>query len=184
MALECFFHAPKSEEVNVEWTAYKTPTKVGVKGRFTNVKLKSKIRMAKDWQNLALNSSVDINSKNIHTGDISRDVKIVTFFFKNMSSTKIKATITSVDLATKTLGVELKMNGKKQNISMNYELIEKKGGTTLKAKSISPIDVVQMFAMEKSLTAIHNACKELHQGKTWAEVDLNFEVLFNKKCTR
>lgn len=64
---------------------------------------------------------------------------------------------------------KITMNDKSLNIPMNYTAND--GVITAKGT----IDLAD-FAMIPSLKSINKACYDLHQGKTWQDVDIAFTL--------
>jgi hypothetical protein len=81
-----------AEKIMVKFTAYKTPLKLGVSGKFTKKTLLKKAKGA-SWSEATLNNSLTIDASEIDTGDKARDKKISTFFFENKT---LKATISRI----------------------------------------------------------------------------------------
>jgi polyisoprenoid-binding protein YceI len=70
----------KKEDVKVEFVAFKTPLKVGVKGWFEELGIEPKYT-GKNLKSLLSNVSFDINTNSVATGNKDRDKKIATSFF-------------------------------------------------------------------------------------------------------
>ena len=154
-----------NKDVLVQFTGFKTPKKVGVKGLFSSVKIKK--HRGKSWQSAILNNEITIDASKISSGDAGRDVKIATFFFKGQS---IRARFVKLNEKARTLVLSVTMNGVTQsNINMFYKVQEK----TLVAKG--QLDVLK-FQMSKHLSDLTKACYEKHQGKTWPGVDVQLTV--------
>lgn len=154
-------------KAQINWTAFKTPAKVGVKGSFKNFKVNA------TGNNLD-NAEVEIDTSSVYTKNKQRDAKIYKHFFKRMvSSTKIKAKI--LNFTKSTLDLEVKMN--KSTIIVPMDVSIRNG--ILKANGI--IDIFD-FNMYKNLKSINYACKELHQGKTWNDVQIELVLKYPKSC--
>jgi len=79
--VECVYSLVKDSS-SVNWTAFKTNARVGVKGHFDefDVKLPKKVNSAAE---ALVGTSFNIVSKSVNTGDKVRDPKLVKFFFWN-----------------------------------------------------------------------------------------------------
>jgi hypothetical protein len=166
-------YSVKSESVTVKWEAYKTPAKAGVSGQFQNFELVSQSE-GKSIMEIVKGSKFKINSQKIHTRDPGRDEKIAKFFFSSMSggvdiSGEVK------DIVGENLLVAITMNGKTVEVPMSFS--ERNGNF----KANGHLDVFD-FAMHSQLQAINEACKALHQGKTWNDVGIEVAIQFKKKC--
>lgn len=169
----CKYLADK-DDVKLSWVAFKTPLKVGVGGRFEELGIKTDLSgdsLASFLQGIEFK----INSASTKTGNSSRDSKIVKYFFKKM--------VNGLDISGKTykyskkvLFVDLRMN----NVSNNIELKVTQDENQIIAQGV--IDVYD-FSLHDSLKGINMACKELHQGKTWNDVEVKLVIPFTKKCS-
>lgn len=138
------------EKTKLTWTAFKTPDKVGVPGTFDDIALEG--------------NSFTINAFSVNTGNPDRDMKLKTFFFANLSDSLITGTY-----GTATGGkipVTLKMNGVEK--TFDFAISEADTATVVSGT----IDIISDFSGNKALEGIHEACKELHMGKTWSDVNL------------
>jgi len=165
----------QNDTVDVVWQAYKTPKKIGVKGKFPSLSYKPAHKEGKNFKTLFEGATVTIDTTKVDTGNSVRDGKLVTFFFKQMKTPKISGKILSVtpDAHTKgkpytgKLHVTLTMNGKTVDTTLDYHY-EKE---VFKAQG--NIDLMD-FAAGTALTSINRACYDLHKGKTWSDVSIGF----------
>jgi len=74
-----------ADKIGIKFKAYKTPLKLGVGGKFTDIKLTSDAK-GNSWQEATLNNTLVINTSKIDSGDKGRDKKISKFFFKRVST--------------------------------------------------------------------------------------------------
>lgn len=163
----------KADDVNVEWVAYKTPSKVGVGGKFRSLGIPSELS-AKNWEELFNATKFSIDSASLHTRNTGRDAKILKYFFQPMlGGLNLTGGFKYVDKDK--IILNLKMNGIEQNIPMSVSENE----NSLDAKGV--LDIYD-FSMKKSLLGINQACYELHEGKTWNDVDIKFSMKFTKTC--
>ncbi len=162
-----------SDDLKLEWTAFKTPKKIGVKGQFKKLGITKDLK-GKTLKSLLEGTEFNIDATSVHTKNESRDAKIVKSFFKVMKSgAKITGSIKKY--AKKTLIVSITMNGVTKDVPLSVEL------NNDKLEAVGYIDVLD-FALNKSLAGINKACLELHEGKTWNDVKLELEARFSKFC--
>ncbi|MDH5581794.1 MAG: YceI family protein [Bdellovibrionales bacterium] len=159
--------------VKVEWVAYKTPAKVGVKGSFTKLGF-TEAREGKSLEGVMTGAQFNIDTKSTSTGDKGRDMKISSFFFGRQ---KISGEIVSVDAKKKLIQLEVNMNDQLQKIPLSYQIKKSKVLAT------GYIDVLD-FAMNDSLAKITKACYAKHEGKTWSDVKIILEAKFKKSCKK
>lgn len=162
------------EGATLSWTAFKTPKKVGVKGKLTDFKVSAQKSATIDA--LVASALVDVNSQSVDTGDKARDAKIMTFFFKKMlKGTSIKGKVVKADQGK--AQVEFTMNGVSKAVDMVSKYDQKAGTLTLSGK----MDVLD-FGMKPNLDAITKACFEKHEGVTWPDVELEFVAKVTSSC--
>lgn len=171
-AEECTYKID-SENVQVSWTAFKTPKKIGVGGSFT------KLGIANEYQGNTLAEALktvkfSIDTNSVSTKNDDRDAKIVKFFFKAMKK-GMNITGSIKDYSQKTIMLNLKMNGVTKEVPLIVDLKDDQ----IKADGV--IDLFD-FSMKKSLTGINKACLELHEGKTWNDVSISLQAKFSKAC--
>jgi len=159
----------EATDVDVEFKAFKTPLKIGVKGGFDKIALHSK--EADSLNGLLLGTSITIDTASVDSKNPGRDKKLVHSFFEVQGVKNIEAKIVKVD--AKVLTVAITMNGKTLDIPMKYE----NEHNEIEAEGV--IDLAD-FGMLPSLKAINTACYEKHQGKTWQDVELEFELKYRK----
>ncbi|TNF02058.1 MAG: YceI family protein [Deltaproteobacteria bacterium] len=163
-----------TKSIDVSWKAFKTPIKAGVGGSFKGLTYTGK-KSATSMDDIIKSAAMTIEtgSDSVHTKDKSRDGKIAKFFFSTMSGgTQIKAQVKSYTKKALTLSVT--MNGKTVDVPMSYKV----EGKNLSAQGV--IDVFD-FGMTKQLEGINKACKALHEGKTWNDVEISLKASF-KGC--
>ncbi|EQC43893.1 YceI family protein [Bacteriovorax sp. Seq25_V] len=149
----------------IQWTAFKTPAKAGVKGSFDKITI-TPVKNKTAFDTLLKGSKFSVDTASVNTANPGRDAKLKEFFFMG---TKIDGVVTGV--SKKMITTEMTINGQKRTVPLAYTL----DGTKLNAKGT--IDVFD-FSMSKHLTSINNACKALHEGKTWNDVNIELEVNF------
>ncbi len=169
--------------ISVNWTAYKTPAKLPVSGIFNDVKYNSIAKSGVNFREIFVGSSIDIDTTSVNSRNIPRDAKLVTFFFENMSTTKIKAKITDIKSDKRIKGkpktgvffIDITMNSITKNIPMNFTYFNGK----LHAEGY--IDIFD-FSASKALSSINKACFNFHQGKTWSDVKISFDTAIKALC--
>jgi len=144
---------------SLQWTAFKTPLKLGVKGTF------DKMTFVKG-KNCLEGAEVLINKHSVNTKNLGRDKTLDSFFFSRLKG-DIKAKIVAVK--EKTLDVAITLNGVTKTIPFFYT---KKDGV-IRAKGV--IDLFD-FSGSEALRSINKACFDKHQGKTWNDVELGFTI--------
>lgn len=170
---DCTYTIQK-EDFTANWTAFKTPAKVGVSGRFRDLGLKKEILKEKDLKSALNGLTFNINAKSVWTRNASRDAKLIKYFFSNM---KNKSMITGFikEYDDEDLLLHVNLNGTSKDVPMKVTLSD----SIMSAKGT--IDVFD-FALSDNLSAINKACKTLHKGKTWNDVALELKVNFSKTC--
>lgn len=138
------------KEAKLKWTAFKTPKKIGVSGTFDDIKIKG--------------NHFNINPSTVNTNNPERDAKLVKFFFHQLATTSFKGEIGKI----KGEHVEIQINGKSYSFS-----VEKEGSKTRLKGSI---DIIKDLNGNKALKLINEACFDLHQGKTWSNVDIEITL--------
>jgi polyisoprenoid-binding protein YceI len=160
-------------DVEVKWTAYKTPAKAGVGGALTGFTI-SKSDSAKTIREIMKSASITIKGDSVNTKNKARDKKIVKFFFQNAKNGgDIAAKVTK--MTNKKMEMDLTFNGVTKTIPMSYNV----ENNVLTANGF--MDVLD-FSASKSLKAINKACYALHEGKTWSDVALQLVAKF-KPCS-
>lgn len=164
------------DSFSVNWTAFKTPTKIGVSGTFEKPNLETRQTKNLCFFSFLPTTTVHIDTSSVKTDNEKRDGIIVNAFFKNMIGGEyIDAIIKRVDLQRKELSVEITMNDITQTIYMPYT--QDKKIFTAKGK----IDILN-FSASKAFNALNAACFEKHKGKTWSEVELSFVIVMKNTC--
>ncbi len=163
--------------VSVSWKAYKTPAKLGVGGVFNSVKYTAVAPKGNNFREILVGSSVVIDTASVNSKNAPRDVKLVKFFFEQMSSKNITAKIVDIKSnkrirgkpKTGEMSVAVTMNGVTRNVPMTYMF--NKGDFS----ATGNIDLVD-FSASKALSSINKACFDLHKGKTWSDVTIGFKT--------
>lgn len=169
-AKECqFTSSPK--DFSVSWTAFKTPLKVGVNGKFEKLGIK-KVNKGNSLKELLTGVEFNIDGTSVNTNNKNRDKKIVKYFFKPFGA-ELKGKLLKYE--KKVLKMALTING----ITKVVPLKVKKDKSTLTGTGY--IDVLD-FNLMKSLSGINKACLDLHEGKTWSDVGIKLVLNYKKSC--
>ena len=163
--------------VTVGWKAYKTPAKIGVGGIFDDVVYSAIQKEGKNFKEILVGSSVKINTNSVNSKNAGRDKKLVASFFKLLGSPTIHAKIIDIKQTSEkkkrpregTITITITMNSISKDIPMHY--IYHKG--VMQAQGF--IDLLD-FQGSKALASINKACFDLHKGKTWNDVAINFSL--------
>jgi len=165
----------QSGNIDITWKAFKTPLKIGVGGKFVTYTYTPAAKEGPNFRTLLVGSTITIDTASVNSGNAPRDAKLVTFFFQKMASQTITGKITDIKADTYVKGkprtgivtVVLTMNGKSVTVPMRYHYADK----AFVAKGI--IDLTDFAALD-ALSSINKACFDLHQGKTWSDVEIGF----------
>lgn len=163
---KCTFTPSSAIEVN--WTGYKTPTKVGVGGTFDKVVYAPAAKSAKELQSILVGSTVVIDTTSVNSKHEARDATLAEFFFGLLNDKNINAKIVAIP-SNKALNVEIEMNGVTNTVVMSYTFID---GIFEAKGSIDLLD----FRANEALAGINKACYDLHEGKTWSDVGISFKT--------
>jgi len=164
-------------EFSVSFQAYKTPSKIGVNGKFDRVHFQAILKTGKNFREIFVGSTVDIETASVNSNHKERDMKLVTYFFNNMSKKNIAAKIIDITsdkrvkgkLRTGTLVVSLTMNGVTKEVPMTYTYLDGFFDAT------GVVDILD-FSASSALNSINKACYKLHKGKTWSDVSIGFST--------
>lgn len=156
------------ETTTINWIAYKTTSKLPVKGQFTKFSIEHSKNGSSVIEALdGLNFSIPVNS--LFTKDTIRDGKLKKFFFGTMLNTKeIKGTLHFVNETTGT--VDITMNGISQVLPITYVI----DGEMVSIEAVMNLD---NWKAQAAIEALNLACLDLHKGedgvsKTWSEVKI------------
>jgi polyisoprenoid-binding protein YceI len=164
--------------MNVTWKAYKTLGKLGVGGKFTDIKYTPAALEGKNFKELFVGSKVSIDLSKIDTGNPGRDETLVKDFFSLLKGKMIEGEIMDIKKTDKhekgkprtgKLDVKITMNEKTLTIPMTYVYTEGKFDAT------GTIDLFD-FAASDTLASINKSCFDLHKGKTWSDVSIGFST--------
>jgi len=159
------------KKLDVDWEAYKTPLKLGVKGTFDDVVIASTDRSSQDA--LLNTATITIDTSKINSKNAGRDAKLVKAFFGAQGVKKITVKVASVQ--KKIINLNITMNNITKTVPMKIDF----DNDEVEAEGY--IDLAD-FDMLPSLKSINKACYDLHKGKTWQDVKIKFELETQKHC--
>ncbi len=151
----------------LEWTAYKTNKKVPVTGTFLKISL-TNVKEDRTFPESLEGSMYFCDGTTVSTGDTARDGTLTTFFFKRLSSPQITGSFGKFESGK--VPVTMVLNGKTITKEFTYTVQGDK--VTIKGS----FDILKDFNAEKPFTSLHRACYDLHEGKTWTEVDISVKI--------
>ena len=168
----------EAKTVTINWTGYKTTSKIPVKGEFKTLEVTNSKEASTAVE--ALNGtkfSIPISS--IYSGDDIRDGKLKQLFFGVMDATlSLTGTVNLKDDGTG--AVDLSMNGVSKEIPITYTINEQL------VEFSGTLDIINDFNAQTAFESISKACYELHTGpdgvsKTWSEVAIAASVYLKKE---
>ncbi len=172
----------KSSDVKVNWTAYKTTKRVGVKGTFDSVDINT-VAGTPSLSALMLGTSFRIDTKTVNSDNPGRDEKLVNFFFGKMTGNLgITGQVKSVegDDAHGKGVVTIVMNGVTTDNPFEYTIADKVLTLTTSINTDN-------WNAQAAISSINKACEEKHRGedgisKTWPDVDVSVVVPLEIEC--
>lgn len=147
----------------LQWTAYKMKEKVPVIGTFNSISLTNTQEEKPILESLQ-GAKFSCDGTTVSTGDTARDGTLTAFFFKRLQDTTIQGNFGKFE--NNKVPITFILDGKTVTKVFDY---------TLKGKELTikgSIDILKDFGAEKAFTSLHRACYDLHEGKTWTEVDI------------
>jgi len=154
-------------DLGVKWTGFKTEKKAPVSGTFKEINLN--ITKSDDLSEFLKSAKVDIATASFDSKSPSRDKNITSTLFSLATSKTINGSIVAVDVAKKSLTLEVVMNEVKKEVPMTYEMIN----NNIVAKgSIEILD----FDMKNPFMAFAKKCAVFHQNKSYSDVNIEFSI--------
>lgn len=157
-----------ADSTAVSWTAYKTTSKVPVKGQFQEVTIENAPKGKSVTEALnSLNFSIPVSS--LFTKDTIRDGKLKKFFFATLKNTElISGSFEMLNDSTGT--VNLTMNGLTKPLPVSCAVSNQN-------VTISALMDLHEWEAQTALDALNVVCKDLHTGedgisKTWNDVKI------------
>lgn len=172
---DCTFSQPSN--LDVSWTAYKTPLKIGVGGHFNTLDLKAASVKADTLSALLTGSTVKIAVASVDSKNKGRDEKLLNDFFKQMAGPDIKAKIVKLEEKSGIVTIAVTMNGVTRDVPMQYSFSDGR------VSADGVIDLID-FKAQNALTSINTACYDLHQGKTWSDINIGFTMDIKAACSK
>lgn len=162
-----------TQNAEVQWTAFKTPAKIGVKGKFDDVQFKfGTANKTQSLESQLNNATATIDIMKVNTNDEGRDQTLRDNFFGQFAKKEpIKVTFKDVIEGKDkgTILANVRMNGKTQKVPMQYEIVDQK----LIAKGV--LDLSE-FGLENARASLQKAVADLHENLTWSQVEIALEA--------
>lgn len=169
----------KKDSVEVKWTAFKTPAKVGVSGKLKSVTVTGP-KKGKSIQELLEKSSftIETDKSSVDSKNPARDAKIAKSFFSTLKNkAQITGNISKFSPKKKNqFTINLNLNGVKKTLPLSFKVSQ----LSLKANGF--IDVLD-YSLGTQLAALNKACFAKHEGKTWSDVEVQLKAQF-KNCSK
>ncbi len=150
-------------QTKLTWTAYKTPKKVGVSGTFDNIKVQGN-KNSDNIEDVLTGATFVINGLSVNSNNDIRDPKLVKFFFKNLARPTFKGEFG--EFKNGNVDVTLTFNDVENVSAFKYTIQDNE------LKINGSIDILEDFKAKNAFNAIHEACNQLHEGKTWTDVSI------------
>lgn len=157
------------EATALKWTAYKTPEKVAVHGSFDSIILRNS-KESVIPEEILEGADFTIYTPSMATGDESRDAKVIGLYFNNLASKEITGSFGKFE--DNIVPVTIKMNDQEVVKNFQYTFENKKIIIT------GVVDMIEDFKSNSAFDLIHEACYQLHQGKTWTDVSIEIITHF------
>ena len=162
-------YSVEAKTTTINWIAYKTTSKMPVKGQFTKVNIEDQAKKSATALEALNGLKFDIPVSSLFTKDTIRDGKLKKFFFGTMKNTNSITGVISMNNESSG-SVELTMNGISQVLPITYVISDQ----MVTMEALMDLDNWQA---QLAIQALNKACKELHSGddgipKTWSEVKI------------
>ena len=162
-----------SDSTKVNWTAFKTTSKIAVGGEFSKINFEDQRggTISEAFNNLEF--SIPISS--LFTDDEDRDKKLINSFFNVLLDSKNitgKLHFDSEDMCTAVIN----MNGVTKKVRLAYFAAENEINFTGEVN-------LEDWDASSALESLNKACGELHKGadgksKTWSEVAIHINTKY------
>lgn len=166
------------EDIEFEWTAYKTTGKVGVPGSFNIIE--TNCIDSDDPIEVIESITFAMKTASVETNNEERNGKVAEHFFTTINTPEITGEFASLDQVNHKAKINVKMNG----ISVPIE-----GDYTLENNRFSFNTTIDVSAWNglPGITALNEVCSDLHKGddlvsKLWSEVDLKLNIKLVSDC--
>ena len=179
---DCTYSAD-TNDIKLQWTAFKYTEKTGVNGTFNTTKVTG-ATSAGSLADLVGGLKMEIDASSIESNNPGRNVTIAQFFFAKFApASAISASVKGLkgDDAKGELLIDIAMNGVTKTLPFAYTASA--DGTFEGRATMDMMD----FGLKAAFESIHSACKNQHMGKdgvakTWPVVDLQVTAKFSKVC--
>lgn len=165
-------YSVEAKKTVINWTAYKTTSKVPVKGQFSKLTIENTKKASTTMEALnGLKFSIPISS--LFTNDTIRDSKVKKFFFGTLKNTNLISGTLTIDNESSG-SVDITMNGISQVLPISYLISDQ-------MVTIEAIMDLDNWKAQAAIEALNTVCKDLHTGddgvsKTWSEVKIEVET--------
>lgn len=167
-----------SKDTRVRWTGYKTPAKAGVSGGFSQITMTG-IKPAAKAKDALAGAKFSIKSASTSSGDQVRDVRIYTLLLGGAEG-MIKGEFKGIK--AKHMLFNITLNGVTRVVPMSYTIEDGKNKKKASIKGTGYIDLID-FSLGSKLAEFNKACFARHEGKSWSDVKIKFEVGLSKSCS-
>ena len=154
-------------ELGVKWIGFKTEKKLPVSGTFNSIKLD--IKSSENLSDFLKSSNVVIQTNSIESKDTVRNNNMTSTLFALASAEVIEGNISDVNEDEKTLILNVTMNEVTNPVRMDYTI---ENGKIVASGGIDILD----FSMQKSYLAFAKKYPDLHENKSFSEVDIEFTI--------
>jgi hypothetical protein len=168
-----------NDSTKVSFIAYKTTDKIAVGGKFKEINL-TDTKQGKTALEALNGTKFSIPVSSLFTNDASgtRDSKILKFFFGVMKNSELISGEFKVSDDNR-CSIDVTLNGQTANIPLQYTATS---DTNLSFDGVMNLEKWDGLA---AVASINKACEALHTGKdgvskTWSEVAVHADVVFNK----
>ena len=156
---------------NLEWTAYKTSSKLPVTGGFNEINVIAE--SSNDPKEVIESLTFTINTASVETNNEDRNGKIAKHFFETINTPTIEGKFKSLE-NDNSATIEVTMNG------IAFDVV---GTYTLEGPDFSFESIVDVSSWNgvPGITALNEVCSDLHIEKDgtsllWTEVKLSFNT--------
>lgn len=170
------------EHIVLTWTAFKFSEKAPVSGSFDSVKSPLPHMVYEDIKDLLRSSSVEINTRNVRSGNPDRDKKIIDFFFGSFKKGQQDIIHAGIDSVINETQAELRltMNGVSRTIPATWQYVS---DTLYLTTTLN----VEEWEAGPSIQQLNKACRDLHKGSDgksvlWPEVKVQLKAPIKKQC--
>ncbi|BCZ16986.1 Polyisoprenoid-binding protein [Helicobacter sp. NHP19-003] len=159
-----------TSKASMEFTAFKTAHKAGVKGTFDHVIYK----FGKDTSTIAHildKASATINADQLNLHDSTKTKNVKEAFFDLFKDKTLKVIFRNVVVGDKqgTILASVRMNGKSVKVPMSYKIENKE----LVATGV--LDILE-FGLQKEFAELAKKCSVQHEKLTWSQVEISFKA--------